>query len=247
MRRRSTVTVLALVLVAGTLALADLGGRPVLVVVLWPSQVLLAWLWLGFCAAPSRGRGLAIAATAALVADVVLAARSRPSLGAVAGVLAMGLLAAVLGQLLRANRTRVTDVLAAQVSAVLLVTSASTLVALRVTHSGAHAGATGLVSLAAAAVAAQIGDRRLPSPTFTAGRSVAGVILALGAAAGVGAALQGTHGVVLGAAAGAAGLLADLVVAVGAGTRRLARPLGAVLPLATVAPALYVTSRVLLG
>lgn len=237
------------------LALAGAGvaqwlARGWLLVVLVPAELLLAVAWSVLLALPGRLAGIALATAAAVVADVLLTVHRGPVLGALAGVVGVAVAVTVLAQLVRRDRSEVTDVLAAQCSAVLLTVMVAALAAVRGAPSGREAAATGLLALACALTAGGVVDVlsvRVWVGPAAAGRSLAGAILAMGAGAGVGAALHGGDGAVLGVVAAALGVLGDAVTAVAAGSRRISRLLGAVLPCALAAPGLYVVTRVLFG
>lgn len=221
-----------------------------LLVVLVPAQLLLALGWLALAGVPCRLAGFAIAATAGVVGDVILTVHRGPVLGSLAGVIGVAVVATVLGQIVRRDRTEVTDVLAAQCSAVLLTVAVSVLAAVRAAPDGREAASAGLLALAVGLAAGGLVDmlaiRVWVGPTY-AGRSLIGLVLAVGLGAGVGAALHAGDGLVLGLVAAALGGLADAVVAVVASGRRVSRLVGAVLPLGFVGPGLYVATRVLFG
>ncbi len=237
------VAVLTAVLGAG---LAVAGPRALLLLVLIPVQALLAVCWLALAAVPARLAGGAVATAAAVLGDVVLATEQHPGLGALAGVVGLGVVAAVLGQLLRQDRSRVTDVLAAQTSAVLLAVAVAPLVSLPAYARGDRAVAVALATLGLCVLTAEAGGRLLPVGTAT-GRLLAALVLGGGAGAGLGAAVLGGTGAAVGAAAAALTVAADVVVGAVAGGRRIARPLGALLPFALVAPGVYVLGRLMLG
>jgi hypothetical protein len=226
--------------------LIDVAPRPVLLVVLLPVQLLLAAGWLTLASVPARAGGALVAAGAALGADLLLGLAHRPGLGALAGVVGLGVVAAVLGQLLRRERSRVTDVLAAQCSAVVLVVATAPPLALAVVHRGPRIAAAGFVAIALCLLAGEIGARVAPGRAQGA-RAVTGLVLGGVAAAGVGALVAGGTGAVAAAVATAATVLAELVVGVVAGDRRVGRPLAALLPFALAAPAVFVVGRVMFG
>jgi hypothetical protein len=249
--RRAVLSVALGVLLALAAAAASRWlPRGWLLVVLVPAQLLLALGWLALTGVPGRLAGIAVAWTAGVVGDVILTVRQGSVLGALAGVIGVAVVATVLGQIVRRERTQVTDVLAAQCSAVVLTVAAAVLAGVRGAPSGREAAATGLLALAVALAAGGLVDvlsvRVWVGPTY-AGRSLVGALLAIGVGAGAGAALHARDGLVLGVVAAALGVLADAVVAIVASGRRLSRLLGAVLPLGAVGPGLYVVTRVLFG
>lgn len=249
-RRGVLAVVLGVALALAGAAVAHGLARGWLLVVLVPAQLLLAVTWSALVAVPDRLAGVVLPTAAAVAADVLLTVRHGPVLGALAGVLGVAVVASVLGQLVRRDRREVTDVLAAQLSAILLAGMIAVLAAVRGAPAGREAASTGLLALACALAAGGALDvlgRRVWLGPSSAGRSLVGVLAALGAGAGVGAGLHGGEGLVLGVVAAALGVLGDAVVAVAAGSRRIGRLLGAVLPFALAGPGLYVVERVLFG
>lgn len=249
--RRVVLSVVLGVLFAAAAAAASRWlPRGWLLAVLVPAQLLLALGWLALTGVPDRLAGIAIATTAGVVGDVILTVHPGSVLGALAGVGGVAVVATVLGQIVRRDRTEVTDVLAAQCSALLLTVAVATLAGARAAPSGREAASTGLLALAVGLAAGGLVDvlsiRVWVGPVY-AGRSLVGAVVAIGLGAGVGAAVSGRDGLVLGVVAAALGVLADAVVAVVAGGRRISRLLGAVLPLGIVGPGLYVATRVLFG
>jgi hypothetical protein len=226
--------------------LAATAPRGVLVVVLLPIQVLLAAGWLTLAAVPARTAGVVVATGAGLAADLLIALRPTPGLGALAGVVGLGVVAAVLGQLLRSERSRVTDVLAAQCSAVLLTVAVSPPLALAaITHGGRDVAAA-LVALALTVAAGEVGALLLPRHRLP-GRAGLGFVVGAGAGAAFGVLFTHPSGPVVAVVAAAATVLAELVVGVAAADRTVVRPLGALLPFALMAPGVYVVGRVMLG
>jgi hypothetical protein len=249
-RRAVLSVVLGVVLALAAAAVSRWLPRGWLLVVLVPAQLVLALGWLVLTGVANRLAGIAVAATAGVVGDVILTVHRGPVLGALAGVVGVAVVATVLGQIIRRDRTQVTDVLAAQCSAVLLTVALAVLAGVRGAPSGREAASTGLLALAVALAVGGLVDvlsvRVWVGPTY-AGRSLVGAVLALGAGAGVGAVAHAQDGLVLGVVAAALGVLADAAVAVVASGRRISRLLGAVLPLGVVGPGLYVVTRVLFG
>ncbi|HEX7353909.1 MAG TPA: hypothetical protein VF288_03650 [Mycobacteriales bacterium] len=250
-RRRTVLALLLGVLLAlAGAAVAHWLPRGWLLVVLLPAQLLLAVAWPALSGVPDRSATLLMSMGAALAADLLLTVRTGPVFGALAGVLGIAVVATVLAQLVRRVRTEVTDVLAVQCSTVLLVVMISVLAAVRGLPSGRDATTAGLLALAGALAAGGVLD--LLSVRFwlgpaAGGRTLLGALVAVGVGAAVGAAVHGGDGLAAGVVAAALGVLGDLVVAVAAGTRRITRLLGAVLPFTLVGPGLYVVARVLFG
>lgn len=227
------------------LASAAAVGRPALAVVLWPVQMLLALGWLTLLGRCGRRAGLAVAGGAAGAADLLFLRHDPEVVGAGGAVVAVGFLAAVALQLADRNRRDVTDVLAAHASAVLLVTGAATLVALRGASSGRHAVIASVLALGVGGLVGRAISARWPKPGVAPGRGVFGVVAWVGVGAAVGTVFRGGDGLLLGAAVGGAGAFADLVVA--AADRRHALALAATLPFALGAPVAFVLAKVLNG
>jgi hypothetical protein len=254
--------------VAGILVAASLGGRVALAAALLPLQVALVVGWVGILGVRA-GLGVAgIAVAAAAVADVLVATGPADARRLMA-VIAIGLLVALLHQLFRRDgRAGLTASLAATVSAITLVCALATFAALRAGVAGSSAALSALGSAAGAVLVAWLCDFFLTRPAISgvAHRGWPGLILGLGAACGIGAAVGSARnelGVGYGVTIG--GAVAAVALAVGVGVdlarlnseiaarvssrRRAVRllPLAVVLPLAAAAPVAYVTGRILVG
>lgn len=245
-RSRPAPTAMAAAL--GGALLAGVGGalvgwapRGVVLVVLIPVQGALALAWLTLARVPARLAGASIAISAGVAAGVLLVAERRPSPGGLSGVIGLGVVAAVLGQLLRRDRSRVTDVLAAQCAAVLLVVAVAAPLALAAYRHGGQAAAAALFGLGLALFAGQLG---VPErPWRMAAAAGVGVLVA----AGVGLAVLGGTGAAVAATAAIATAASSVVVAVVAGQRRVARALAVTAPYALAGPCAYLVARVMLG
>jgi hypothetical protein len=262
-RRLGVGVAAATAVLAGYLLLASWAGRVVLAFAVAPLQAMLVVTVLAALAAPSRVRGAAIGLGAAAVADGV-AATGDGGMRRFAGVIAVGVLAALVHQLSRRDgRPDVTASLTATVAGVIFGVAPAVLVALRV--GGASTGVVN-VAIAAAGVAvllARAVDRVLPRPALVdaaeggAARGWPGVLVGLGAATAVGAAIAGgtddltaADGAVIAAAVAAAGLLVEAgVVLASTGMRRVAalRAIAVLVPLAVAGPTAYVAARLLFG
>lgn len=228
-------------------------------------QLILVLSFLALVDAPGSGGAFVVAAAAAAVGDAVVLTHDGRVSG-LAGVIALGLVASLLHQLLRRGRTRVTESLADTLVAVVLAVSASSLIALRMAGGGRDAVVVCLAAGAGALIAGRLGDRILPRPALALGanRGWPGLLLALGAgaaaavaAAGHSGPVAGTRGALLGLAIAATVSAADLSVDLGAAEltagRRDARrvsalmPAGLVLPFAALAPVAYVAGRLVLS
>jgi hypothetical protein len=250
LRRGVLPAVAAAVLAVIAAVVARWLPRGVLLVVLVPVQVLVAFCWLTLTAVPARVGGAAVASVTGVLGAAILTTQHPATLGALAGVVGLGVAVAILGQLVRRDRTQVTDALAAQCAAILLAAGIAALAASRGAHDGAVAAGIGLAALGAALLMGALVDaaaRRTWLGPTASGRTLLGVLLSVGVAAGLGAILRGGDGAVLGAIAGVLAVLGDATVGVLAGPRRIARPLGVVLPFALLGPALFVATRVLFG
>jgi hypothetical protein len=255
-----TTLVGALVVGAGLVLSARAGATPLLVAVAL-AQAVLAVAWVFGTAMPGRRGALLLAALTVAGADVTTSLWPDGRLGTLLPVLGLAIPAMVAHQLLRgAARVQVVSSLAAVALLVLAEVAFAALLQLRHefgtdvggTVAGAAAGA-----IAGALVVGCLVDLVLPAPRFDS--AVPRGLLALVAAAGLGGSIGylllkdeaqfgAGRGTFCGAALGAlAGLLA---VAVGfvlhttpqppnAFGRRVRPILGAVLPVAIIAPAAF--------
>jgi len=246
---------------AALAVLALLGTGPLLAGV----AVLQLLLVLGFLAlvdAPAAVGVFGLACLAAVASDVVVAVDH----GRVAGlgaVVALALVAALLQQLVRRGRTRVTEVLADSLVAVVLVACAACLTAaLELAHATDRPVVAGLVAAAAALLAGRATDGVLSRHPVTVGATrgwpgtVAGLLL--GTTGGIAVAPAGTTPAriaLLGLAASAVVVAVDLAVDLAAAdlrpgpadVRRVAalRPVLALLPYALLGPVLLLGTRLL--
>ncbi|MCU1674023.1 MAG: conserved rane protein of unknown function [Frankiales bacterium] len=251
--------------ICGVLALLSQAGHWPLAAGVLLLQLLLVLGFLALVDAPASGGAFLVAALATLAADgVVLAADGRVS--GLAGVVGLAFVGALLHQLVRRKRTRVTESLADTLVAVVLAVAVVPVVALRMSGGGEEAVRVCLVAGAAALLAGRIGDRVLPRPALALGatRGWPGLLLGLGAGAaaavavaGDTGAVAGTRGALLGLAVAASAAAADLAVDLGAAeltagrrdARRVSalRPVGLVLPVAALAPVAFVAGRLVLS
>lgn len=210
--------------VAGTaLALLALSGPGLLAAGVLVMQLVLVPGVLTVLNGPAR-RGALLVATAAAVAAGAVVLSEKGGVDGLAGLVALALVAALLQQLARRGRDRVTEGLADTLLVVVLVGAASCLVALRADpRPGAGAVTVGAITAAGAGLlVGRLGDRLLPTPLLLvrSSRGLAGLLLGLAAGAGAGA-LAGAGGstggcALLGLAAAAAAAAADVAVDVGA-------------------------------
>ncbi|MGZ6791756.1 MAG: hypothetical protein ACXVGH_08510 [Mycobacteriales bacterium] len=236
---------------AGLLGLAVAGDVPLLVGVV-VLQVLVGLGFLALVDAPASGGVFLLGTAAAVAADVVVEVEDG-KVGGLAGVVALSLVGGLLHQLLRRERSRVTESLADTFVLVVLVCSAACLpAALR--HAAGHWPVR--ASLAAAAVAllaGRVGDAVVHRPALAVGASRAwpGLLLALGGGVVTAVAVTDGHlttgrAALVGLAAAAAVATADLGVDLAGAeltaapeeTRRVdaLRPVSVVLPYAVLGP-----------
>jgi hypothetical protein len=230
-------------------------------------QVVLARAVLALLGAPAAGGALVVALVAAGAADAVVLADDGAA-DRLAGVVGLSLVLALLHQLVRRGRSRVTESLADTLLAVLVTVAAACLLALGAVEDGRAVLLVVLGAAAAALLAGRLGDRLLPRPALTAGstRGWPGLALALAAAAGVAAGVGGVvEGVelalpvrvLLGLVVAATVVTADLAVDLGAAElhagRRDARrvralqPAAALLPYALLGPVALLAGRLVLS
>lgn len=253
---------------AALAGLALLGTGPMLAGVAL-LQLLLVLGFLALVDAPAAVGVFGLACLAAVASDVVVAVDH----GRVAGlgaVVALALVAALLQQLVRRGRTRVTEVLADSLVAVVLVACAACLTAaLELAHATDRPVVAGLVvaGLVAAAVALLAGratDGVLSRHPVTVGATrgwpgtVAGLLLGtIGAIAVAPTGTTSARIALLGLAASAVVVVVDLAVDLAAAdlrpgpadVRRVAalRPVLALLPYALLGPVLLLGTRLLEG
>jgi len=268
--RNRVAGALVVVSAGGLAGLAYLGqvhgwGLTPLAAGLFVVQAVFALAWVA--ALDTRGsRGaVLIGVAAAATADAVIAAYPHQGLHVIAAVAGIGLVLALLQQLLRRPRPDVVAALAATTSLILLVLAGASLLALRavIARSG-YAVATGLFGVVAAGLVARLVDAvvRRPPAAPASSRGLLGLLAGV-AAAGAAGAEWVTHfhlpvpgawiGVRIAIVAAVLGLVADLTIDL-AGAARLddrARsalaPLAVLLPVLLAGPAIYVAGRYLLG
>ena len=251
------------VAVAGGLVLASLGGPLLLVGSVALAQLVLVLGVLALVEAPGVEGALIVALGAAVASDV-LAVLHDGELGGLAGVAGLAFVAALLHQLARRNRVRVTESLADTLVVVLLVQALACLPALRSGAGGREAMLITLAAAVAALVSGRLGDLAFPRPTLVAGstRTWAGLVLSLVAGSAVAAAAHGAAvspigAALLGLAVAAALTVADLTVefcrpellASGRADPPVAalRRVGLLLPYALLAPVALLASRLVLS
>lgn len=248
---------------AVVLAGAAAAGRSLLVGCVIATQLGLAASWLRAAAIPALGVPLAITVAVAAAVDLLGQAGGGDRLERLAGVVGVAFLGMLLGELVRRDRSRVTDSLVATASAVVLVVMLASPLALAPSSGGrAIVGATFAAvaaALAVAAVGAVVGAAAGGRADNGLG-AAATLILAVVAGGGVGAAYGSVsqHGPRWGVAVGLAAALfaaAGWALTVGstdhstapraAGALRPSAPVMALLPLALAAPVGYAAGRLL--
>ncbi|MCW2543167.1 MAG: conserved rane protein of unknown function [Frankiales bacterium] len=247
-------------LAGALLGLEALGQWPLLAGVV-VAQVLLAMGVLALLEAPAARGVLLLSAAAAVSADVVIAVDDG-SIEALSGVLGLTLVAGLLHQLVRRDRQRVVESLAATLVIAGLVCMMATLTATPEQAEGPWPLRIALAAAGLTLLAGRLGDRFLPRPGIatTATRSWPG--LGLGLVAGVLTAVLVNSGHLAATRAALIGLVAVSVVAgidlaldlaateLSPSTepaRRIAalRPVSVLLPFAALAPVVLLVMRLL--
>lgn len=250
------------VVTSAVVAAAALLGLPALVVVVVVVQVSAAAGVLLLADVPGRRESALLTGAAVVGADLLAVRRSGTRIGDLAAVVALAIIAAVLLELVRRDRERVTESLAATVTAAVLVVFGAHLLSLRGSAGGPRVVATALAAVAVGLLAGALVELVARGPIVASGsrRGVLGVVVSTGSAAAFGAigggalaSVSGGQATVLAlssaAAAAVAGLVVELACAdVGAARRRAAAgPLGAALPVVIAAPVAYAVSRLVIG
>jgi hypothetical protein len=254
-------------LVAVVLALAALPSGYALAAAVLVLQVVLVLGFLALVDAPAASGTFLIAVAAAAAADA-LALADDGRVGDLAGVVALGLIASLLHQLVRHPRNRVTEALADTLVAVVLVVCAACLVALRADDGGEDVALVALATAGTVLLVGRLVDRFAPRPVLTDGTVRGWPGLLVGLAAGVAAALvtaglvaDGTEladraallGLLVAACVAATDLAVDLSAAElrsGRLDRRKVdalRPVGLLLPFAALGPVALLAGRLVLS
>lgn len=250
------------VVAAAAVAAAALAGNAVLFAAVIVVQIGAAAGVLLLADVPGRRQSAALAAVAAVVADLLAMRDHGERVGDLVAVVALSVLAAVLLELLRRDRTRVTESITATVSSVVLVVMAAHLLSLRGSAAGPDVVAFVLAAVACGLLAGGLVELVAHGPVVASGsrRGVLGIVVATGVAAGVGA-LAGESissltprtatllAMSCAAAAAVGGLVVELACADVGPTRgrAAAGPLGAALPVVLAAPVAYAVSRLVVG
>jgi hypothetical protein len=219
---------------------------------------------LGFLAvseAPASTGVFTLGVLAAVAADVVVVVDDG-RVGYLGAVVALALVAGLLHQLVRRERSRVTESLADTMVVVTLITAAAVLAAAARTPAGIWPTRAALAAAAAALLAGRLGDRVVHRPALAVGatRAWPGLVLALGAGVAAATLAASDHldrAPLVGLAAAGAVAAADLLVDLAAAeltprhedARRVAalRPTGLFLPYALLGPVVLAAVRLIEG
>lgn len=196
---------------AGLLGLAAAGDVPLLVGVVL-LQVLVGLGFLALVDAPASGGVFLLGTAAAVAADVVVEVEDG-KVGGLAGVVALAVVGGLLHQLLRRERSRVTESLADTFVLVVLVCAAACLPAALRHDGGRWPVLVSLAAATAALLAGRVGDAVVHRPPLAVGASRAWPGLLLGLGAGVVAAVAVADGHLTTGRAALVGLAAAAAVA----------------------------------
>ena len=252
------------VLAGALAAMSALGVLPLALIVL-AIQLFLILCTLALLDAPASNGAFVIGSGAAVAADATVLLSDDGRITGLAGVVGLGLVAALVHQLARRGRSRVTESLADTLVVVVVAVAASCLLALRLTDSGEQVLAISLVAAGAVLLAGRLGDRVAPRPMLATGstRGWPGLLLGLGAGV-AGAVLVADQGgdlalisaVLIGLVTASTVATADLAVDLGAAelrsgwrdARRVAalRPMSLLLPFALLGPVALLAGRLVL-
>ena len=245
---------------------ASAAGLLPLAVAVLGVQVFLILGALALLDAPASGGIFLVATGTALVADVlVLADDGR--VGNLAGATGVGVVAALLHQLLRRGRSRVTESLADTFVVMVVALAAACLLALRQVDGGEDVLLVGFAAAGAVLLAGRIGDWLAPRPMLAIGSTRGWPGLLLGLGAGVAAAVLVANAdsgdlplrsaALIGLVVASTVATADLAVDLGAAelragwrdARRVAalRPTALLLPYAVLGPITLLAGRLVLA
>ena len=251
-------------LLAGGLAVATSFGLLPLAVAVLAVQVFLILGALALLDAPAAGGAFVVATGAAVAADAVVLL-GQGSISQVSGVVGVGIVAALVHQLARRDRSRVTESLADTLVVLVVAVGASCLLAFHDMPGGEAVLQVSLAAAGAVLLVGRLGDMLSARPILAVGstRGWPGLLLGLAAAvAAVGgvASLVGEPPVraaaLLGLVVASTVATADLAVDLGAAelrsgwrdARRVAalRPTALLLPYAVLGPVALLAGRLLL-
>jgi hypothetical protein len=252
-------------LLAAALVAATVFGLLPLAVAVLGVQVFLVLGALALLDAPASGGAFLVAIGAVLAADAVVLVDDGRIAG-LAGALGVGVVASLLHQLARRNRSRVTESLADTFLVMVVAVSAACLLALRQVDGGEDVLLAALAASGSVLLAGRVGDRLAPRPMLAIGSTRGWPGLLLGLGAGVAASVLVADAVgdlplrsaaLLGLVVASAVATADLTVDLGAAelrsgwrdARRVAalRPTGLLLPYAVLGPVALLAGRLVLA
>ena len=251
-------------LLAGGLALATSFGLLPLAVAVLAVQVFLILGALALLDAPAAGGAFLVVTGAVVAADAVVLLEEG-SISQLSGVVGVGLVAALVHQLVRRDRSRVTESLADTLVVLVVAVGASCLLAFHDMPGGEQVLQVSLASAGAVLLVGRLGDLLSARPILAVGSTRGWPGLLLGLAAGVASAagvayLVGEPPVraaaLLGLVVASTVATADLAVDLGAAelrsgwrdARRVAalRPTALLLPYAVLGPVALLAGRLLL-
>jgi len=254
------------VLAAALLAAASWGIVPLTIAVLL-LQVFLSLGLLALLDAPAASGAFVVTLGTLVVANAV-ALDGDGRIFRLAGVAALGLIASLVHQLVRKERSRVTESLADTLVVIVVGCAAACLLALAQLDGGREVLLLGLAATGAVLLAGRVGDRFAPHPVLAQGSTRGWPGLLLGLVAGVVGALlvarldvvdQGLplpSAALLGVVVASTVATADLAVDLGAAelragwrdARRVAalRPAALLLPYALLGPVVLLAGRLVL-
>jgi hypothetical protein len=265
--RRPTLPVqgLTAALVGGLLTAAAWAGSVPLLVAVLVVQVVLVRALLSVLGAPAAGGAAVVAVAGAAAADALVLVDDG-AVDRVAGVLGLSLVAALLHQLVRRGRSRVTESLADTVLAAVACAAAACLLALGALDDGREVLLLALPASGTALLLGRVVDRVLPGPELATGSTrgwpglLTGVLAGVGTAVALGTVIDGLSpaaAALLGLAAAVTVATADLAVDLGAAelrpgrrdARRVSalRPAAALLPYAVLGPVALLAGRLVLS
>ena len=253
--------------VAVALMAAAAAGLVTLTVAVLLLQVVLALGLLALLGAPAASGALVVTVGTLVVADAV-ALGGEGRITQLAGVAALGLIASLVHQLVRTERSRVTESLADTLMGIVVGCAAACLLALWQLDGGREVLLLGFAATGAVLLAGRVGDLLAPRPVLAQGATRGWPGLLLGLVAGVLAALAVASlevvdgqlplrsAALLGVVVASTVATADLAVDLGAAelragwrdARRVAalRPTALLLPYALLGPVVLLAGRLVL-
>ncbi len=158
-----TVSVVAL---SGLLAITAFAGPPMVALTVALAAGVMAWGWAGLLGLPSpRGTSLVLALGSAAAIGTVLATREDPFLAWLPAALAGAMIVAFLHQLARRDgRPRLVESIASTITALAIVVSGASLVALPRSENGSWVVAIAAAAVSVSAVTDLLGFSRRLSP-----------------------------------------------------------------------------------